>query len=187
GGRQDQYAATFGGFNFMEFQADERVIVNPLRIGSHAICELEASLVLFFTGASRQSARVIDTQTKAVEAGGKSLEAMHQLKQEAVAMKEALLFGRIKDVAEVLRRGWEAKKATSAAVSTAQIDQIYADAMDAGALAGKVSGAGGGGFMMFLVDPVKRAQVTARLGQEPFGSLSFCNFTSSGARTWRVR
>src|SRR5690606_9136815 len=117
GGRQDQYAATFGGFNFMEFAADDRVIVNPLRIRQDTICELEASLVLLFTGASRESATIITDQVRSVASGGKSLEAMLQLKAEAFEMKEAVLFGNIDDIAQVLRRGWEAKKSTSGSVS----------------------------------------------------------------------
>ncbi len=186
GGRQDQYAATFGGFNFLEFGADNRVIVNPLRIRHSTICELEASLVLVSTGASRQSATVISNQAKSVAAGGRSLEAMHQLKVEAVAMKEALLLGQIRDMASVLRRGWEAKKSTSDAVSTPLIERLYATACQSGALAGKVSGAGGGGFVMFLVDPSRRSHVINALAEDGFATSS-ARFNEGGCSIWEPR
>jgi D-glycero-alpha-D-manno-heptose-7-phosphate kinase len=183
GGRQDQYAATFGGFNFLEFQANDRVIVNPLRIRHATICELEASLLLVSTGASRQSAEVISSQAQSVSAGGRSLDAMHELKAEAYAMKEALLLGDVGEIAAVLRRGWEAKKSTSAAVSTPLIEELFDTALGAGALAGKVSGAGGGGFIMFLVDPDRRAAVTRAVSAQGFITTS-ARFTNDGCAIW---
>jgi D-glycero-alpha-D-manno-heptose-7-phosphate kinase len=187
GGKQDQYAATFGGFNFLEFKAENQVLVNPLRIKSDIICELEASLVLLFTGASRESAAIISHQTKSVSGGGKPLEAMFQLKQDAYKMKEALLFGQIGDIAEVLRSGWNAKKATSTSVSTSEIETLFEIAMSAGALAGKVSGAGGGGFMMFLAEPERRASVVKALDDATGQQCTGARFTKDGCRTWRPR
>ncbi|MDR3509859.1 MAG: dehydrogenase [Caulobacteraceae bacterium] len=186
GGRQDQYAAAFGGFNFIEFSAQDRVIVNPLRVREGVCSELEASLVLFFTGASRESAVIIDNQTAAVAAGGAPLEAMHQLKADAIAMKEALLFGRIGAMAELLEHSWTAKKLTSSAVSNPRINRIYEAAKGHGAIAGKVSGAGGGGFMMFLVDPVRRPELIEKLRMEEDGYPIICGFSYAGARTWRT-
>jgi D-glycero-alpha-D-manno-heptose-7-phosphate kinase len=186
GGKQDQYAATFGGFNFLEFGAAERVVVNPLRIRHSTLCELEASLVLVSTGASRQSATVIDNQSQSVAAGGRPLAAMHQLKLEAVAMKEALLLGRIRDMAAILERGWEAKKSTSSAVSTPLIESLYETACRSGALAGKVSGAGGGGFVMFLVDPARRAHVICAINEAGFEALP-ARFTEGGCSIWEPR
>ena len=186
GGRQDQFAATFGGFNFLEFGPGPRVIVNPLRIRSSIVWELEESLVLVFTGASRQSAEIIDNQMKSVSKGGASLEAMHDLKSEAVAMKEALLFGRVGEMAKILTRGWEAKKATSSAVSNPLVERLFKKAVDSGAIAGKVSGAGGGGFMMFMVEPKHRSQVMSSLSDEGF-SVSGARFTSEGSVSWEPR
>jgi D-glycero-alpha-D-manno-heptose-7-phosphate kinase len=186
GGKQDQYAATFGGFNFLEFGTADRVVVNPLRIRHSTLCELEASLILVWTGASRQSCSVIDSQSRSVAAGGRALDAMHQLKLEATAMKEALLLGRIRDMAAILRRGWEAKKATSEAVSTPLIESLYETACRAGALAGKASGAGGGGFVMFLVEPVRRAHVMSAI-RETGHDVSPARFTEGGCSMWETR
>ena len=187
GGRQDQYAAAFGGFNFIEFHAAERVIVNPLRVRRSTIYELESTLVLHFSGVSRSSAAIIDDQRDSVSAGGRSLDAMHQLKAEATAMKEALLFGNTADIARVLERGWRAKKETSPEVSSPQIEAIFDVAMSAGAVSGKLSGAGGGGFIMFLTDPCRRADVLRRLREECPGHSVCTRFNMDGAITWRPR
>jgi D-glycero-alpha-D-manno-heptose-7-phosphate kinase len=185
GGKQDQYAAAFGGLNFMEFYGD-RVIVNPLRIKPEHRAELESSLVLFFTGVSRESANIINEQVQNVKRGDEdSVQAMHALKAEAVHMKEAILQGNFEALAEAMRKSWEAKKRMAQLISNAQINEIYEAAMKEGARAGKVSGAGGGGFMMFIVDPAKRPQVIKCLsGFSP--SVSTCMFVEHGAHSWRV-
>ena len=186
GGRQDQYAATFGGFNFMEFYADERAVINPLRIKNWIICELEASLLLFYTGVARQSAKIIEDQTANVRTGSAdALHAMHDLKREALVMKECLLKGDLEGIVGSMRLGWESKKKTAKAVASAQIDEAYEAAVGAGAVAGKASGAGGGGFMMFYVPPDRRMDVVRRLSQLA-GQVSNCHFTKQGAQAWRV-
>jgi D-glycero-alpha-D-manno-heptose-7-phosphate kinase len=184
GGRQDQYAATFGGFNFMEFFAEERVVVNPLRIRPFVHNELESSILLVFTGQSRESAKIISSQSKSVEGGGKSLEAMHQLKHEAIGMKEALLFGKIDSLCSILRRGWDAKKRTSATVTTPKVEALFDIAMANGAKAGKLSGAGGGGFAMFIVDPDLRPLLMEIIKNETTGSPMVCNFVLNGTTSW---
>ncbi len=184
GGRQDQYAATFGGFNFMEFQANERVIVNPLRMRPRILNEIESSILLTFSGASRESAAIIENQSKSVQAGGKSLEAMHQLKEEAVQMKEALLFGNVSRIGEILRSGWEAKKRTSATVSTPQVEQLFNVAMNNGAIAGKLSGAGGGGFALFLVDPDVRPRLEKAIKEQTDANPTNCKLTHDGVDAW---
>lgn len=186
GGRQDQYSATFGGFNFMEFYAEERAVINPLRIKNWVICELEASLVLFYTGVSRESAKIIADQSRNVESGSEeALEAMHGLKREALTMKECLLKGDFKGIIDSMRQGWESKKQSAKTVSNPHIEEIYAAAMDAGALAGKISGAGGGGFMMFFVPTVKRMNVIRILNKFE-GQVSNCHFTKNGTQSWKV-
>lgn len=186
GGRQDQYSATFGGFNFMEFYADDRTIVNPLRIKNWILCELEASLVLYFTGVSRESAHIIADQSSNVQSGHvDALEAMHGIKREAMAMKECLLRGDFPGLVESMRLGWENKKRSAKTVSNPQIDSIYDAAIQAGALAGKVSGAGGGGFMWFFVPTEKRMNVIRTLNGFG-GQVSNCHFTKHSTQAWRI-
>lgn len=187
GGRQDQYSATFGGFNFMEFYSDNRTVVNPLRIKNWIICELEASLILYFTGVSRESAHIIADQSNNVKSGSvEALEAMHGIKREALAMKECLLRGDFPGLVDSMRLGWENKKNSAKTVSNKQIDTIYETAIQSGALAGKVSGAGGGGFMWFFVPTEKRMDVV-RILNDFGGHVSNCHFTKHGTQAWRVQ
>ena len=186
GGKQDQYAATFGGFNFMEFYANDRVIVNPLRVKDWVWAELEASLVLYFTGMSRVSADIIDQQSRNVsEQNQSSIEAMHRLKDEAVAMKECVLLGDLKRLEAILRAGWEAKKQTASSISNPLIENIERVAFASGARAAKISGAGGGGFMMFLCGAEDRLTLNRALLAQGGNLLDF-HFTQRGAMTWRV-
>jgi D-glycero-alpha-D-manno-heptose-7-phosphate kinase len=187
GGKQDQYAATFGGLNFMEFYGD-RVIVNPLRIKQETKAEIESSLVLCFTGVSRESANIIEEQSAGVESGeGESLAALHRVKEEAVRMKEAVLKADFNAFAASMRDAWESKKRMAKNISNPMIDELYRIAIAAGAKGGKVSGAGGGGFMMFFVDPVDRPALmrTLRSNTQLNGSVLNCTFTDFGAQSWR--
>jgi len=186
GGRQDQYSATFGGFNFMEFHADGKDIVNPLRIKNWILNELESSLLLFSTGLSRESAKIIAAQSNNLKVGSQdALAAMHGIKQEALTMKECILRGDFDGLVNSLRLGWENKKKSAKTVTNPFLDEIYDSAIKHGALAGKVSGAGGGGFMMFYVPTNSRKNVITAL--EKFqGQISNCHFTDKGAESWRV-
>lgn len=186
GGKQDQYAATFGGFNLMEFYEGDRVIINPLRLRRGIVSELEASMILYYTGRSRKSAAIIEEQVKNVAAGSvKSIDAMHALKQQSRGMKEALLLGDFVKFAGELRQGWDAKRATAEQISSDAIDTVMSKAMEAGALGGKVSGAGGGGFVMIVSPPERRCAILRELsglGGQIFNSV----FTEHGASAWRV-
>jgi D-glycero-alpha-D-manno-heptose-7-phosphate kinase len=186
GGRQDQYSATFGGFNFIEFYANNRAIVNPLRVKNWIICELEASMLLFYTGVSRESAKIIADQSAHVSSGSTyALEAMHAIKHEALTMKECVLKGDFDGIVESMRSGWESKKKTAKAVSNPLIDEIQEAARKAGASAGKVSGAGGGGFILFFVTPDRRMDVSRALSRFE-GQISNCHFTVHGTQAWRT-
>jgi D-glycero-alpha-D-manno-heptose-7-phosphate kinase len=187
GGKQDQYSATFGGFNFMEFHSGGRALVNPLRIKPWILSELEASLLLVYTGASRESARIIDDQSRNVRDGSTvAIEAMHGLKREAQVMKECLLKGDFDGMVACMRLGWESKKRSARTVSNPRIDALFDAAMAAGAAAGKVSGAGGGGFMMFFAPPQHRMAVVRALEQLET-RVGNVHFTKSGAQAWRVQ
>jgi D-glycero-alpha-D-manno-heptose-7-phosphate kinase len=186
GGKQDQYSATFGGFNFMEFYEEGRAVINPLFIKNSILCELEASLVLYFTGVSRDSSHIIADQSNNVKFSDSSaLAAMHAIKSEAYVMKECLLQGDFKGIVESIRLSWENKKSTAKAVSNAQINTIYDAAIQAGALAGKISGAGGGGFMWFFVPPEKRMGLISTLNSFG-GQTSNCHFAKYGSQSWSI-
>lgn len=188
GGRQDQFAAAFGGFNFMEFGAEGRVLVNPLRVKHWVISELEAAMLLFYTGASRASADIIAEQSKNVEEDNTlAIQAMHTIKQEALRMKEALLRGDFRMLQEVMHSSWEAKKSMASKIVSPKIDELYARALEAGAYCAKISGAGGGGFMMLLADPMRKDRVAEALQScENSGVVYGCHFTDVGAQAWRV-
>jgi D-glycero-alpha-D-manno-heptose-7-phosphate kinase len=184
GGKQDQYAAAFGGFNYMEFGEAGRVIVNPLRIKDWIVNELEASTVLFHTGLSRDSARIIDEQVASTASPeSASVDAMHRLREDASAMKEMLLTGDLRGFSEMLAHSWEAKKRLAHSVSNATIERVFEVALDAGAHGGKVSGAGGGGVAMFLMDPARKPAVLAALAALP-GRLIPFHFVQRGAEAW---
>lgn len=184
GGRQDQYSATFGGFNFMEFYANEHSVINSLRVKNWIICELEASLVLFYTGVSRESAKIIADQSKNM-CMDNSMEPFHGIKREALVMKESLLKGDFNGIVESMQQGWENKKKSARTVSNSHIDEIYNAAIFAGAKAGKVSGAGGGGFMMFFVPPERRMNVISTLNSYE-GQISNAHFTKHGTQAWKI-
>jgi len=185
GGRQDQYAAAFGGVNFIEFLPGDHVIVNPLRIAPHVLAEFETSLVICFSGQSRESSTIIEAQQLGMRrADDDALSALHTLKEDALAMKLALLSGRLDSMAEILHRSWEAKKRTAPGIETGLIGELQAIGEKAGACASKVSGAGGGGFVMFLVAPEDRQSLIQALNNHG-PRASAVKFTHTGAESWR--
>ncbi|MBL3596817.1 hypothetical protein JMM63_14790 [Rhodovulum sulfidophilum] len=186
GGKQDQYAAAFGGVNFIEFLAGDRVIVNPLRIPRDILNELESRLVTCFSGVSRHSADIIERQTASVQKSDRAaVEAMHSLKSDSIEMKRSLMTGDFDGLAEILNHSWIAKKATAKTVSSPHIEEMFAHALSHGAEAGKVSGAGGGGFMFFLVDPPRRHGLIAAL-REIGGDADPVVFTRAGCQSWQM-
>lgn len=187
GGRQDQYAASFGGFNFIEFGKNKEVLVNSLRIKNWVINEFESSLLLYFTGVSRESANIIRDQSENLSQNKEeALNAMHKLKEDAFVMKRALLEGDFKKLVDCVNQSWMNKVKTSGRVSNERISEIMDTAFAQGALAGKVSGAGGGGFMWFIVPAERKIQIARSLSN--FGGLtSGCHFTKKGAESWIVK
>lgn len=186
GGKQDQYAATFGGVNFMEFFKEDKVIVNPLRIREKYLDELALNLILYHTETSRLSSKIIEQQTRNVMAkDAKSLEAMHKLREQAVMMKEAILKGELDRIGEILDFGWNFKKNLAEGVSNPFIDEIYQEATRNGATGGKISGAGGGGFMFFYCPCNTRSKVIDALKRFG-GQTKRYEFTSKGLTTWTL-
>ncbi|MDY0343836.1 MAG: dehydrogenase [Lentimicrobium sp.] len=186
GGKQDQYAATFGGVNFMEFSANNKVIVNPLRIKDIYLNELAHNLVLYYTQTSRYSSTIIETQaTNVINKNQRSIEAMHQLKDQAVMMKEALLKGELDSIGEILDFGWRNKKRMAEGITNPLIDDIYDTVRKAGASGGKISGAGGGGFMIFYCPGETRNSVIHAL-KKFGGEAKRYDFTSFGLTTWSI-
>jgi D-glycero-alpha-D-manno-heptose-7-phosphate kinase len=186
GGKQDQYAATFGGFNFMEFYENERVIVNPLRLKRWIRNELEASLVLYYTGVSRESANIISEQIQHARKGdAKNIESMHEIKRQSVVMKEALLKGDFKVFSDCLLNGWLAKKNAASLITNPYLDELYQYAIDNGAESAKISGAGGGGFMMIYCNPCKKISLIHAL-KEKQGMVLTPSFTETGTQAWRL-
>lgn len=185
GGKQDQYAATFGGFNFMEFK-ENNVIVNPLRIRQRNIDELNHNLVLYYTGTSHVSADIIKEQQQNVAAKKTtSVESMHKVKEQAILMKEVLLKGDIDAVGRILDFGWQHKKQMAKSITNQRIDDLYSAAINAGATGGKISGAGGGGFMFFYCPENERYAVVEAL--ERFGGqVKRYEFTTEGLKTWSI-
>lgn len=185
GGKQDQYAATFGGFNFMEFFADDRVVINPLRIRNNILNELSQNLVLFYTSTTHDSSSIIRNQQQNVtDKNQRSIEAMHRLKEQAILMKEALLKGNLDRIGEILNLGWTYKRQMADGISTALFEELYDTALKAGALGGKISGAGGGGFIFFYCPGTSRYRVIEAL-QRFNGSVQPYQFTKNGLLTWK--
>jgi D-glycero-alpha-D-manno-heptose-7-phosphate kinase len=184
GGLQDHYAATFGGFNFMEF--GERVVVNPLRVRRAVINELELSLLLCFTSITRESAKIIEDQTSRVEQKQDStLEGLRAQKELAIAMKAALLRGELREFGALLGQAWTEKKRMSPLITSPWIDEIYELARSHGALGGKVTGAGGGGYILFFCDFDKKHRVETALEAAGTTVTEF-SFEREGVTTWRA-
>ena len=187
GGKQDQYSATFGGFNFMEFCNNDKVIVNPLRIKPEIVNELQFNILLYYTGTSRLSSKIIKVQAKNISNNKEeSVEAMNKLKEQAIIMKEAILTGRLNEIGEILDFGWKYKKQMAEGITNPLIDEIYETAKKAGATGGKISGAGGGGFMM-LYCPVNMRYSVIEALQRFGGEFRRYQFTERGLETWRIK
>lgn len=188
GGKQDQYAATFGGFNFMEFKQNGDVFVNTLRIDKKVINHLECSLLLFWSGKSRESAKIIDQQIKNTkQKDEKSIEAMHKMKESSVINKEAILSLDFDTFCTSLREGWEAKKKTASIITNTVLEEIISRALHNGAEAVKVSGAGGGGFVLLYCKPVNRQRLMNAMDDYKSGKVYPVKFTKYGVESWTMK
>jgi D-glycero-alpha-D-manno-heptose-7-phosphate kinase len=186
GGRQDQYAAAFGGFNFMEFFRD-RTIVNPLKIRPEVANEISYRLLLAYAGGGHFSNELLDRQKAGfTEKRRNTVDALDATRELAVAMKNELLRGNIDAMGRLLDEGWQLKKQFATGISNAHVDRLYAKAREAGALGGKLVGAGGGGFILLFCDFARRAQV-ARAVQAEGGRVTEFSLETAGMQCWAVR
>jgi D-glycero-alpha-D-manno-heptose-7-phosphate kinase len=185
GGRQDQYAATFGGFNFIEFYKNIS-IVNPLRIKPEVINELEYRLMLCYTGRQRLSAGIIDDQVRGyTQRDGEVVHALDVTKELAIEIKKALLLGKLNEFGDLLHEAWLHKRKFSAKITDPSIDELYEAARDSGAVGGKLLGAGGGGYMMLFCEFNKWHKVAEKLEQMGGKVVNFA-FEFHGLQAWEV-
>lgn len=183
GGLQDQYACTFGGFNFIEFHHDT-VVVNPLRINTDTILELEYTLLLVFTGVTRRSDGILSRQiANYASPTGDVHDALRELKNITLDMKRALLQSKLDNFGALLHAGWENKKRLASGITTPALDTMYEASIRAGAVGGKVLGAGGGGYLL-LMCPATRRHAVARACEAEGGSPVPFHFEPTGLRSW---
>jgi D-glycero-alpha-D-manno-heptose-7-phosphate kinase len=185
GGRQDQYAAVFGGFNLIEFA--DRTIVNPLRIEDWILKELQSRLLLCYTKETRNSGRLIEKHVGHYKEGRQqTIEAMHALKQMTYRFKEELLLGNLRGFADLLQLSWKKKLEMNPGITNSYVELLFEVAMDSGALAGKLLGAGGGGHVLFYAPFHRRRAVMAAL-EDKGGRPSALSVTKKGLEVWTVR
>ncbi|MGE5550236.1 MAG: GHMP kinase [Bacteroidota bacterium] len=185
GGKQDQFAAAFGGFNFIEFTRDG-TFVTPLRLGPATLNELECNLLLCFTGSTHPEGEILKDQVAAYDRREAiSYTSLDQLKEITIAMKRALLGGKVMNFGQLLHEAWLTKRKLARGITTDRIDRLYGIARNKGAFGGKILGAGGGGYLLIFCPFDRRHKVAAAL-EEAGGRIVPFDFVSHGLQTWRV-
>lgn len=182
GGWQDQYAAVFGGFNLMEFREHD-IVVFPLKIAEDLLLELHYNLLLFRFGRTRDSGQILRDQVRQLRHDGEVLKRYQELSRLTLRMKDALLKGSLDQFGTMLHEGWELKKSFSAKISNDRIDDLYTVARSAGALGGKVLGAGGQGYLLLYCPPSCQRAMIDRLSERG-ARLEFFDFKDKGMETW---
>jgi D-glycero-alpha-D-manno-heptose-7-phosphate kinase len=173
-GKQDEYASAFGGLNFITFEPDRTVHVEPVNLRPDLLRELQSSLMLFFTGSAHNSWNILQEQEKLGSTGnGRALESMHQIRGAAEQMRDVLSRGNFRAFAALLHQGWEAKKRVSSRISNPLIDEAYATALRAGALGGKITGAGGGGFLLLFCEEPHQVKVREAMAELNIREMGF--------------
>jgi D-glycero-alpha-D-manno-heptose-7-phosphate kinase len=175
-GSQDQISAAFGGFNLIEFNGDHRFKVQPITIDQKRLEMLQDNLLLFFTGFSRYASEIAEEQIRRMPDNKKELKEMFGMVSEAIEILESR--SDISRFGKLLHQSWKLKRRLSALITTKVIDQIYSEAMSAGAIGGKLLGAGGGGFILFHAEPGKHKKIRERLKKLLYVPFKFENFGS---------
>tara|TARA_X000000950_G_C13914462_1_gene660310 strand:- start:2192 stop:3223 length:1032 start_codon:yes stop_codon:yes gene_type:complete len=185
GGMQDQYASVFGGFNFLEFKANNQVIVNPLRLNDNIIEEIRYNLVLFYTNLSRESSSIIEKQNLNYRNNKRSVvNALNNLKIFSYDLKDSILLDCPEKMGEILNKSWNNKKRLASDISNKSIDKIYSLAIENGSTGGKISGAGGGGFMIFYCPGVSKFKVIEELSKIGVKKQTY-SFEKEGLKVWK--
>ena len=186
GGKQDQYASAFGGFNHMEFKNDI-VIVNPIDIKDEVQDELENNIILYFTNFTRKSSDILKEQIKNIEENNNTaMLSLHLLVNQAKLIKACLINTKIEDLGELFNYGFKQKSELAKGITTPEIQTLYDTAMKAGATGGKISGAGGGGFIFFYCPHNTKYNVIKALDELKMGYNQPFTFTKFGLRTWQI-
>jgi D-glycero-alpha-D-manno-heptose-7-phosphate kinase len=181
-GKQDEYAAAFGGLNFITFSADGSVQVDPLELDSELMREFQSNLLLFFTGSAHHSWTILEEQDNSTRhRTGPAVEALHEVRHFADRMRAALQKGELTLFGGLLDEAWQAKKRISSKISSPHIDRLYQIARANGALGGKITGAGGGGFLLLYCEAGQHAAVRRALGAEGVQDVAF-SFDFQGAQ-----
>ena len=184
GGKQDQFAAAFGGFNFMEFLKDVRTIVNPLRLNHKTQNMMELSTVLYYVGKPRKDSRVIENTAKGLESSETVLNATHKIREACINYKRSLLMGDLPKISELMEVYWKMKLETNSKVASPEILDSYDYARKNGATAAKISGAGGGGHMVLFTEFERRHELISSL-KEKEGRVVPFKFVNQGVDVWR--
>jgi D-glycero-alpha-D-manno-heptose-7-phosphate kinase len=180
-GKQDEYAAAFGGMNFITFHPDGGTQVEPLDVSPQVLQELEQNLMLFFTGSAHHSWTILEEQEKSTRAHrGAAVEALHEVRALAERMRKALERGDLTGFGTLLDDAWQAKKRVSNRISNSRIDQLYELARENGAIGGKITGAGGGGFLLLYCEPAQREFVRNAMLAQGIHEMAFA-FDTQGA------
>lgn len=184
GGKQDQFAAAFGGFNFTEFLTDGRTIVNPLRLNYKTQNMMELSTVLYYVGKPRSNSRVIENTAKGLVDSEVVLNATHKIKDACIDYKRSLLTGDFKRISELMETYWKSKLETNPHVASPEILDAYEYALQNGATGAKISGAGGGGHMVLFTEFERRHELITAL-KEKEGRVVPFKFVKHGVDVWR--
>jgi D-glycero-alpha-D-manno-heptose-7-phosphate kinase len=181
-GKQDEYAAAFGGLNYISFHPEGTTVVEPVELAPAVLREFQSNLMLFFTGAAHHSWTILQEQEASTRGGNpNTVEALHEVKALGARMRASLERGELHRFGELLHEGWQAKRRISGKISTPRIDRLYSIGLEHGVLGGKITGAGGGGFLLFYCEPANQSAVREAMTKEGVHEMTFA-FDSQGAQ-----